>query len=786
MTRLVAFTAAWIVSLWLAQAAFFHPIWFFLTLPAAVVLHFGWRHERRGRLALWALAGMLLGAGRFLLWQAPIDESHIARYNGADFAQVTGLVTAAPDRRTRYTNLRVSAEQISFVNGQSFPVHGELLVKAPVYTPARYGDRVQVSGTLEIPPVFEGFSYRDYLARQGIYTLLRRADLTVLESHQANRLLDGLLRFREYALTRLLQILPEPQAALLAGILLGVESGIPEELNAAFSATGTTHIVAISGFNLTIIAGVFALLARRAFGEKGETPVALAGVWLYTLLVGASAAVVRAAVMGSLAIFARRERRPLHGPTSLALAALAMSVHNPLVLWDVGFQLSLAATAGLIFFTDPLTNLFLRGLGRWMSAERAEQAVGWLSEALLLTLAAQITTTPIIVATFQRLSLVTLFTNFLILPVQSFVMLFGGVALLVALLWLPLGQLLGWLAWVFLTYTIEVVRWTATFAWASVPVPGATWPLVAAYYLLLGGAFWWFSRRLEERQYWWTRWRQLPQWRLVGGLAVVALLGAYLWTMPDGRLHIFFLDVGQGDAVFIRTPTGRQVVIDGGPDAPALLSQVGRRMPFWDRTLDLVALSSPDDARLAGLIPLLERYQVDFVASGAEEGAGSHYERWVELLNARSAETEGVFWAGSEWELDEGVWLRALWPEHGTVGPLVLRLDYGETSVLLPGGATTVVEGALVSRDAGALRSAVLQIPRHGARTGSTPAFLEAVAPEIAIISVGEDERADTPAPQVLARLMDLALYRTDLHGTLEIISDGETVAVRVERGASE
>ena len=783
MTRLVAFTAAWIVSILLTQAAFFHPIWFLLTVPASLLLYFGWRHERRGQLLIWALCGLLLGAGRFLLWQKPIDEGHIANYNGVDFARVTGVVTAAPDRRTLYTNLRLSTERIGFVEGNSYPVHGELMVKAPVYTPVRYGDRVQVSGALSTPPVFEGFSYRDYLARRGIYTLLPRAELQVLESHQANMLLDGLLRFREYALARLMKILPEPQVSLLAGILLGVESGISGELNEAFSTTGTSHIVAISGFNLTIIAGVFALLARRLFGEKGETPVALTGVWLYTLLVGASAAVVRAAVMGSLAIFARRERRPLHGPTSLALAALAMSAHDPMVLWDVGFQLSLAATAGLIFFTDPLTAWFLRGLRRFMRAEQAERVVGWLSEALIVTLAAQITTTPIIVATFHRLSLVTLLTNFLILPVQSFVMLFGGVALLAALLWLPLGQLLGWLAWAFLTYTIEMVRWTATFAWASVAVPGKIWPLVVAYYLLLSVALWWFSLRAEERRDWWERWQQLPHWQLAGGLAVLLLLGAYLWTMPDGKLHIFFLDVGSGEAVFIQTPSGRQVVLNGGVDAPTLLSRVGRRVPFWDRTLDLVVLSSPDRKRLPGLVPLLERYQVDFVASGPEEGAGPHYEQWVALLNARPAETVGIFWAGSAWQLDEEVWLRALWPERGATGPLVLRLDYGETSVLLTGGATTLVEELLVARDAEALQSSVLQIPRQGAPTGSTPAFLEAVDPEIAVISVEDDARTDTPAPQVLARLLDLLLYRTDRQGTIEIISDGERVSVRTERG---
>ena len=200
--------------------------------------------------------------------------------------------------------------------------------------------------------------------------------------------------------------------------------------------------------------------------------MALGGVWIYTVLVGASAAVVRAAVMASVAVLARHEGRGVHGPTSLASAAFLMSLLNPYVLWDVGFQLSLAATMGLILYTDPLTESVRRWLTQFIHEERAEQIVGLLSDALLVTLAAQITTTPIIVATFGRLSLVTLLTNILILPVQSFVMLWGALALLGGLIIRPLGQIFSWLAWAFLTYTIEMVRWTAQAPHASIALGG--------------------------------------------------------------------------------------------------------------------------------------------------------------------------------------------------------------------------------------------------------------------------------------------------------------------------
>ncbi|MFP4395642.1 MAG: ComEC/Rec2 family competence protein [Anaerolineales bacterium] len=799
MTPLLLFTLAWASGILLAHLAFFPLIWLLLLLPLAMVLFIGWRDATWARRAALIALGVLLGAGRIFLAQPQINPEHIAFYAGASPGpvEVVGVVIEPPERHPRQTDLVIQAEQLTLPSGAEAPVGGRLMVKAPAYTPAHYGDRIYVVGAVESPPVFAEFSYRAYLARQGIYALMRGAEyqplsssaqnsyhayVEILESHQASPFKDALFRFREHALHTIHTLLPEPQSSLLAGILLGIETGISDELGAAFSATGTTHIIAISGFNLSIIAGVFAAIANRLLGRRGEVLVALGGVWIYTVLVGASAAVVRAAVMASVAVLARHEGRGVHGPTSLASAAFLMSLHNPYVLWDVGFQLSLAATMGLILYTDPLTESARRWLTQFIRQERAEQILGLLSDALLVTLAAQITTTPIIVATFGRLSLVTLITNILILPVQSFVMLWGALALLGGLIIRPLGQIFSWLAWAFLTYTIEMVRWTARAPRASIALEGMTAPLVFGYYAALFGGTWWRSLPRAKRRRWWGQMQRAAQWQIAAGGAVVALSVIFFTAMPDGRLHVHILDVGQGDAIFIQTPHGRQILIDGGPDAPQTLSRVGRRMPFWDRSLDMAALTSPDEERLAGLIPVLERYRVDFVSVGPETGSGNLYETWERLLEERPSDTVGHLSSGMSWQLDQDVALRTLWPDVSATGPLVLQIVYGETSILLPGDATTLVEEALVTRHQGDLRSTVLLAPRHGDATAATPAFLQAVAPEVAVISVGADTWGRYPAPAVLARLMDVPVYRTDQDGTIEIVSDGEKIEVKTER----
>jgi len=481
----VYLAVAWLAGIALArETGLPWQVLLVLGLAAFLVLLL-WRENSRARLVAACALFLAAGAGRFLLVVPHFDEASLATYNDIGRVTLEGVVVGEPDERETYTNLRVRAERLTLPGGAEVTVDGLALVKADRYPQRRYGDRVLVEGALETPPVLEDFSYRDYLARQGIHSLIRRADVTLLAERQASPILYHLFEFKRRAQSTLAAILPEPQAALLTGILLGVETGIPVDLMDDFAATGTTHIIAISGFNITIVSGIFFGLAQRLFGKKRAFWIAAAGIAIYTVLVGASAAVVRAAAMGILYLVAMRLGRGTYAPASLAAAAFFMTLINPYTLWDVGFQLSFAATIGLVLYTKPLEQAFERALARITSAERAKKIVALISEALLVTLAAQIVAQPIILSIFGRLSLITLATNFLILPAQSFLMIAGGVALLLGLVFRPLGQVVGWVAWVFLTYTIEIVRLTARVPFASVPVKMEGW-IVWGYSILSG------------------------------------------------------------------------------------------------------------------------------------------------------------------------------------------------------------------------------------------------------------------------------------------------------------
>ncbi len=264
--------------------------------------------------------------------------------------------------------------------------------------------------------------------------------------------------FKDQAVSHVYRIFPEPEASLLAGILLGDDNGLSATLQQAYKNTGTAHIIAISGFNIAIIAGVFVFLFSRLFGRQKGAIAAVLGIILYTVLVGATPSVVRAAIMGVLAILAGQLGRRQNGLNTLAVTAAVMAVINPNTLWDVGFQLSFAATLGLILYAQPLQDWFTRLLARRLPLRTAQNISAPVSSAMFFTLAAQLTTLPVMAWQFGRISLVSLIANPFVLPVQPAVMVLSGLAVLLSFIYLPLGQVVAWVAWPFAAYTDRAVE----------------------------------------------------------------------------------------------------------------------------------------------------------------------------------------------------------------------------------------------------------------------------------------------------------------------------------------
>jgi len=288
-------------------------------------------------------------------------------------------------------------------------------------------------------------------------------------------------------------------------------------------------------------------------------------------------------------------------------------------------------------------------------------------------------------------------------------------------------------------------------------------------------------------------WSRFPKKWLIPPLLIAAFL---VWSavsaMPDDKLHISFLDVGQGDAILIQQGS-QQILIDGGPDTQKINLELSEKLPFWDRTIELMISTQPQADHITGLVEVLNRYEVKQVLEPGVPYVSSIYQEWLKLVEDKGIKHK-LARAGQEIDLGNGIKIEVLNPPtdlfEGTSSDVdnngvVLRLSTGKISFLLTADIRREAEFELIGQRAN-LRSTVLKVAHHGSKTSTSAQFLAVVDPEIAVISVGATNPFGHPSPEVVERLKERLgedkVYLTSQNGTIEFITDGESLWVRIER----
>jgi competence protein ComEC len=780
-------TLVWLAICWtvgiLLGRALEAPLWLCAALAMATALGLAaaWPAPR-WRLALACALFMALGTTRMAVAAAHGQAETLQRLNEQGRVTVSGWVCAEPSVRARAVQLEVCATSVDAGAGDQ-AVRGKLLTTVPRYAGVRYGQPLALTGRLETPPSSSDFDYREYLQAQGVRSLLRYPEWQLLPGQAGSPLLRAAYAAKERLRLATERSLPDPEAGLLNGILLGLGHTLPEELYDGYRRVGLTHIIVISGFNLSLVVQLVLALAGRVFHRWRALWISLAAVSLYALFVGATPPVVRAAIMAGLCLLAQRLGRRAHLLTAVAVASLLMSAANPLVLWGASFQLSFASTLALALLEPRLAAAAEVGL----AGASARPWLPLLRELLLASLAAQLATLPIIWATFDEVSLISLLSNILVLPSQGGIMLLGWPVPLLGLVHPLLGRMAGLPAWALLRWTNLVVEWLARLPWAAISVPPVPGPVIWAFY---GGLM---TAALRPRRPIQSLDNDDPHkvhdqshWRYA--LPALAALVALLWTaLPDGKLHVYALDVGQGDALLLRTPRGRTVLVDGGPDPLLLTARLGRVLPFWQRRLHLVVSTHADSDHLGGLIPVAQRYRVGAALESPCMPASDLTAAWHAGLSAQGVTPlPGV--AGVQVELEPGLTLTLLQPDADAAcaaassndKSVVALVTYGDCRILLTGDASAEVERRLVA--AFELDDlTVLKVGHHGAAASTGEALLAESRPRVALVSVGRDNSYGHPAAEVLERLAvyGAQVLRTDEQGTVEFITDGARYWIR-------
>ena len=759
----------------------------------ALLIALTWRRNRILLLAGLCLILLFCGALRF---QAVSTGDALQPYIGQGTMDIVGVVVEDPEPGDSSTTLLVSVREIR-VEGEWEEVSGTTLVRTTRYPTHHYGDMLQVSGELQEPPQLDDFDYRAYLARQGIYSTIYYPEIDFLAGGHGPQPLQSIYSFRSRMAEAMEGSLSEPQGSVAEALVLGIRSNVPPSTYQDFQRSGTAHLLAISGLHMAIVAGILLSISVALFGRRRPTyfVATLSALWIYALLAGMSPSVTRAAIMVSLFLFAAYLGRQRSVITALAFAGAIMVAINPQILWQVSFQLSFAAVAGLVLI-GPIFQ-------QWGTRIRAPTIV---VDSFSVTLAAIVATLPLIAYYFGYVSLVGLPATFLALPALPAVIVLSAVVGLIGLFALPLAQVIGWVDWLFLGYMTGVVKLFAAAPWSSVEVSGMDVFLVVLYYALLGGTLWLVTgkQQLSSRVKAGARGiaagatsfsRKLPAiWALIPLLVIAILVWAAATAAPSGdKLTVSFLDVGQGDAILIQRGS-QQVLIDGGPSSEKICLELGERLPFWDKTIELVVLTHPQDDHLLGLVEVLSRYNVGEVLEPGFEFETSAYGEWLRLIAEKDIDRT-IAYAGQQVELGNGIRIEVLHPQEefleGTASDvnensIVLRLVWDEVSFLLTGDIAEEAEWQLLHQYGRELKGTVLKVAHHGSATSTSSSFLVAVSPQVAVISVGEDNRFGHPSPEVMARLSERLggdnIYLTAERGTVTFTTDGERLWVKTER----
>ena len=749
---------------------------------------------------------VFLGGGLHFQSSLPkINEHYLQFYNDQGKVEIEGMVVTEPESRDKASVFQLSAQKIT-IDNKTEQISGKAIVHVPRYSAYHYGDILKLNGTVETPPQFDDFNYRDYLAHQRTYSTMYYPKSALVERNKGSKVLAFIYSLRNSLSQSLSNVLPEPQSSLAQGILLGLRGNIPQSLTQTFSTTGTVHLLAISGLNLTIITGILLYIGIRLFGRRHYLYIllAFAATWFYVVVAGMQPPVIRGAIMGGMFLIAELLGRQRSAATALTFAASVMVGIEPQILWDASFQLSFLSMAGLVFIF-PYLQVWNRGKSLAPTNSGGIMAILYTTiiDSFAVTTSAIIATWPVIAYHFGIFSLIALPANFFAIPTLPAIIITAAIIAITGLI-LPLfAQAMGWIAWLFVSYLIFIVQIFDAVPFSSIRINNIQLWQVLIYYILLVLAIVIIKRRSQFTHF------LTSSVLLIGGvpnsiskvaktyicfplLVAAILVWTAAFTIPDDKLHVSILNIGQGDAILIQTPNRNKILIDGGPSPQAIKLELSKKLPFWDRQIDLMIATQPQADHISGLVEVLQQYNVKQVITSEATSNSSIYAQMLKTIQDKKI-THTKAYAGQGINLGDSVYIEVLHPPpcplQGTDDDInnngmVLHLKYKTVSFLFTADIGEEAEWYLISQRAN-LKSTVLKIAHHGSRSATSPELLAVTDPKVAVISAGRNNTFNHPHPEVLTRLRqrisaDKILFTAN-NGTAEFITDGKRLWVKTE-----
>lgn len=637
-----------------------------------------------------------------------------------------------------------------------------------------YGREVEIWGKLDSPGRVcnpGGFDYRMYLAQKGVSSTIfaRSENIRIKGGRNTNVLVNTGLAIRKRIVIVIEKSLPEQQAGLLNGMLIGYREGLTESVEEAFSDAGLSHLMAVSGANVAFIVFPLVFLFKKfRLRRNTSNPVIIGILALFVFVTGLEPSVVRAVIMAVAILAGQLIRREADVYTSMSFAALIMLLANPYTLFNIGFQLSFAATFSLVLFYNNIKKLI-----------KVKYLPEFIKDVLAGTLAAQAGVLPVTAVYFNKVSLISVLSNLFAVPVVEAITILGSIMAVLGQISVQLSKIVGYVNCTLLSFVLLTSKLAASVPFASVQIATPSIWLVLVYYFTILFFFWYkpkFHPIISRRQY-------------AAALCVVLVLAAGIFIFTPKELEVTFIDIGEGDSAVIRSYTGKTVLIDGGGHSSGMKSDtnigdtvvIPFLLDFGVTKLDMVVATHGHADHIEGLIPVLKDFHVDNLV--IPQGRDEDFKELIGIAGKRDIQVRRCV-EGNRVKLDDKTVFDVLYPAGGTMinnlslnnSSLVLKLLYRDLSILFTGDIEAEAEQVLLERKTD-VEADVLKVAHHGSETSTTGDFLSSVNPKAAVISVGKNNFGH-PSSAVLERLSSdgVRLFITERDGAVILKSDGRNI----------
>jgi len=557
-------------------------------------------------------------------------------------------------------------------------------------------------------------------------------------------------------------LLPKQESELEQGILLGDTSDIESDIKGDFRKCNLSHMLAVSGAHLSyLVLGINTVLSKKTFGIRRRKILSIIFILIFMVIVNMSPSIVRAGISTIIAIFATLIYRKQDTYTTISIALLLTLLNNPLAIFDVGLQLSYLATLSIIIFYSKFTQ-----------KQFNNKVKKYLYESAILTLSANILILPITIYEFNTIPINSIISNLLAGPLLGICIILGMFMVIISTVCFPVSKLIAFPLQIILKILIKTIELISKIPFGNYTVKTPWFIVVFLTYAIIVALI--YNKK------------KITKILTMVTLIIFIVMQVCAFINIDGKLKIYFIDVGQGDSMLVKTVGGKNILIDGGgsknPDydigekilVPYLLD---RRI----KTLDYVIISHFDEDHVGGILTVMQELKVKKAIIARQFENSNNYKKFIKLAQEKKIKVI-VVEAGDVINIEKDIKLKVLWPDSKNKinenvlnnNSLVCKLEYKNFSIMLTGDIEEIAENAILNKyknNAKILNANILKVAHHGSKSSSTEDFIKAVMPEIALIGVGKDNSFGHPSDGTIERLNKIKckILRTDENGEIEL-----------------